>query len=1458
MAEFTATPVADPIERKIDEMLPMIRQAENSGDTAVSPRGAIGRYQIMPATARALGFDPDKLKDPVYNETAAREVIRDLIKQHGPDDNKAILAGYNASPAAVSRWKASGRKDQVLPLETQHYFARSGLLSDAKAAIVNRFGHAPDTTAVPEGQAAYQKYIDAGFSQQEADQWKVDQMQKQRGAGFDETEIEKYWGHAEPPDDHIKNFVHGNLEATTPEQKQEMVDSPMKAIEYGWRTSVAGLALRGENPHMVMPENAGIFNKVASGLTMGVLDLPYTVMGMAAGAAAGAPAGPIGMVGGAGAGGFALPNALRNTYMESYDFAEGHKTWKDFTGAVGRVTVGAVKDAALGAVTLGAGKYAGGAVAKATGSNVLGGGANLVATAATATTVGAAMDGHAPDAEEFLVNAFTLIPFAAAGHYMDGRIKPSDPTNGVAQNMRDIYRKTGLGPTQVAQMANGDPAVLGELLSRNAYGEQITPTLDEAYRTNPGKIADEHEQMMNSLFTEAAQKAAEKVKPGEPTDVRTDEEKAAKEAQRQEFLKKKVQANVVDFEEARARQTLQKLGEHDYEMPPPNGPEVDVSMEETRQPKLTDDRIKLNYDMLADKFMEGKIGVAQRNSLWNNAKTIYRQFMTELFPARLLDYQFKPGDKDMGVEDMLRQTYASRERAGYFMRYGTLDPLEFKDTGGPAYLAAYEQVKNDGGNFAGFTAYRLARRTVDLAQRGVKSGFDPEIAKELVKKGKAQYEAGDRMVNENKNASIDYARDSGVFSETMAQGIKDANPSHIMLRRISEPGYNPPRGRGFGVRKPVKKIEGSDLHIVDPTTADIENLHTIIAMADRNRAVGSIIGFIEQREGNLPKEDHTFVMTEPLQLGKHSEILDANGNPIPERDAPAFEPFVAYRAFNAKMDANSFLFFRNGKAEIWRTKDPELAMVLRTSVPGPELNFVVKTGEAFARVARLGITGAPDFPLRSSVRAQFEASILGKNGGIPMADFFHGVMDVAGTTETYKRWVANGGLGSALVDMDTNYIKRDLNGVFEATGTTNHVWNLIRHPLDALRTFRELVDSAARLGYAKRAERQGLTPAKAAVEGRKAYIDNAERAGLAAVNTMARITPFFRTSVLDVDQFVRAVKERPLGTLMKGAAWVTVPTIMNYLANYYYDQAHEGEPGFTPYSEMPRWQKDMFYVLPPINGVRVRLPLKPYVSSFFFGTLVERYLDFAVKDDPRAFKEWGASFLAQFVPPYIPALALPIMEHYTNTRNLSQKALIPANLEGASGYMQYTPDTTETAKGLSRVLSSEVGMLSQWHKGVDVSPIVIENYARQWAGTLPFTALKVLETPFHHMAHPWTISDIPFVQSFFARNPGMSAISIQDFYDAATDVEAKHKDLALAIKRLDAGEIQESSSRVQAFVSLLDIKTAISNQASVIDAINRSDKMTNSEKLKNIDALTAAMIKTAKGGLTLTDKLNEQ
>ncbi len=75
--------------------------AESNWDPkAVSPKGASGLMQIMPATARLLGADPSDLE---ANIDAGVRYLRDmLLRFHGKLWH--ALAAYNAGPEAVERY----------------------------------------------------------------------------------------------------------------------------------------------------------------------------------------------------------------------------------------------------------------------------------------------------------------------------------------------------------------------------------------------------------------------------------------------------------------------------------------------------------------------------------------------------------------------------------------------------------------------------------------------------------------------------------------------------------------------------------------------------------------------------------------------------------------------------------------------------------------------------------------------------------------------------------------------------------------------------------------------------------------------------------------------------------------------------------------------------------------------------------------------------------------------------------------------------------------------------------------------------------------------------------------------------------------------------------------------------------------------------------------------------------
>ncbi len=99
------------------QLLHAVIRAESAYDPgAVSPKGAVGLMQLLPATARRYGVVD--LRDPKANLEAGARYLKDLLKQFG--DVKLALAAYNAGEAAVQKYG-----NRVPPYrETRRYVAR--------------------------------------------------------------------------------------------------------------------------------------------------------------------------------------------------------------------------------------------------------------------------------------------------------------------------------------------------------------------------------------------------------------------------------------------------------------------------------------------------------------------------------------------------------------------------------------------------------------------------------------------------------------------------------------------------------------------------------------------------------------------------------------------------------------------------------------------------------------------------------------------------------------------------------------------------------------------------------------------------------------------------------------------------------------------------------------------------------------------------------------------------------------------------------------------------------------------------------------------------------------------------------------------------------------------------------------------------------------------------------------
>lgn len=98
-----------------------VMRVESRGDVrAISPKGAMGLMQIMPATWGDLRARHDLGGDPYHprdNIMAGAAYLREMHDRYG---SPGFLAAYNAGPGRYEEFRATGRQ---LPAETRAYVA---------------------------------------------------------------------------------------------------------------------------------------------------------------------------------------------------------------------------------------------------------------------------------------------------------------------------------------------------------------------------------------------------------------------------------------------------------------------------------------------------------------------------------------------------------------------------------------------------------------------------------------------------------------------------------------------------------------------------------------------------------------------------------------------------------------------------------------------------------------------------------------------------------------------------------------------------------------------------------------------------------------------------------------------------------------------------------------------------------------------------------------------------------------------------------------------------------------------------------------------------------------------------------------------------------------------------------------------------------------------------------------
>lgn len=1311
------------------------------------------------------------------------------------------------------------------------------------------------------GQQRIEQLRAAGFGQGDIDQWTEQRRLALTQGGFSADEVNGYFGVKPFNDEGLRSQTAANLEqAFNPqkamrqtlgtleqegmqqegarkaasEQEQQAAQAQLKAagakptvtfedaLKAGWQLSTAGLVARGKAPSvMVDPETAPWYSRIASEAAQMAGDIPAMVGGAFAGTAAGAETGPGAAITGA-AGAFALPTALRRTLMDAYE-GGSFKNFQDFWSRASGIFIDTAKSYVTGAATGAAGVAAPSLLPETVSPAVRA----LVKTGAevgTMTTVGKALEGKVPNAQDFLDAAILV-----AGLH---------GSSLVAGKLRSIYAETGVPPQAVLQDMQHDVTIQQDLLSeRQGLPQSYQAAAEKAATEGPAQVMEAEKAAAPEL-----QEAPEGTPPAIPPE------------------------------------------------PPPSAGAPPAS------PEDAENRI---LDHLS-------IGETEAKRPWTFAR-FYTNVVDKFFPIKQAVDEAAGGNDITASDNAYKLARLMSGVAGkadvMLTGSGTFNFNDYQNNG-PSLEKVLEPVKD---NLDGFRAYAASQRALELEGRDIKTGFDLDAAREVVKNGADKYEQTlQGLINYQNNVAA-YLRDSGVLSPEGYDAMLEANKLYVPFQRVMEDweqtGAPKLRGGSLQASNPVKGIVGSEREVIDPIESIIRNTYLFTQMAERNAVGTKLIDMLKEAD------EAQGIATEPAEAGARAAIGDfLKGHGVENPDE--LEPLISGSLPPAKGD--EIRIFRDGKPETY-TVDPELARAIK-GLDQQSMGDIERMLRPFSRLLRAGAVLQPDFMARHTLRDFLYAVVTGKSGLFTPADMVRGFIGLATKDQDYDDWLKSGGGNVSMVALDRQYLQTSIDDLAD-TGVLERAWNVVENPqasaaekvgavatlpLDLARKYLlsplqagvQFAENASHLGAFKKeirgaeAENAGAPLTKeqiqeAGFQSRDIAVD-AARMG-AKIRAWNSISAFSNITIQDTDRVIRAIAEHPASTMLKIAGAISLPSALVWWAG----------KDDSRYRNAPNWEKDLFWVIPLDkwenatlaqstglapdlvrrsaggqlqinNGVVLRIP-KPWGMGLMFGSTVERTLDAYYRDNPKPFEGWASSFGQVSIPNFLPNAMVPVIEQFANRSIFTDRTLVPSPMEKYLPEYQYTPYTTELAKSLGKIVGAfpgikdektDPGTLGGVARAVS-SPILLENYLRAWTGNLGMYALQaadeglrkagVLPDPVYPSD---TMADVPFVKAFVMRYPTMSSQAIQDFYDSY-DRNKTYFDTWMGMAK--EGDIQatqhiEQMGGPQMFQQMTGIHTALAENAKLVRDIYKNPTIAPDQKRQLIDSLYYQAASMAKMG----------
>lgn len=797
----------------------------------------------------------------------------------------------------------------------------------------------------------------------------------------------------------------------------------------------------------------------------------------------------------------------------------------------------------------------------------------------------------------------------------------------------------------------------------------------------------------------------------------------------------------------------------------------------------------------------------------------------------------------------LRLTRGSGGKVEQMLQHGTFDFNTLKNVG-PSFVDAVKPIAKQKDEFK---AYLLANRDLELEQRGIPTGVDSTASQAVVKGAPQAIKTAAEKLGKYQDDVLQYAVDSGIVSKDAAADMRAMNRAYVPFYRVMDDGGTGPfPSRGFQTGRPTSLIKGSERQIADPLESVIRNTQTFIQKSEHNRALKVLEDFSNAHpEAGILKPVKAPVRPIEIQPGEIQRIVDDLNLPSDAfrgegRNSGLLgnETATIFRRSDKELPENVIQIFHDGKPKLYEV-DPEIARSIKGMDNVDMGNFLRILG-APSRALRAGVVLDPTYMARNFIRDQFSAGIQSKNNYYPVYDFAKGIAQRVTHGEQYQNWLKAGGAQAALMSLDRSSAAVKLASKYGRDPTLGgRVKNVLTSPLDVLRVMSQIVDEGTRIGEFMQATKgKRDNPAalqKGAFESREVTTDFAKHGRDPTIRALGQISEFMNASMQGTAREAQAVKRQTGKTAAVTAAAITLPSVYLWIQNH-------NDPR---YKNAPSWEKDAYWLIMPSDPKQEpwRIP-KPFTFGMLGGSLVERTLDKFVDSKPEAFKGFGKSLAGSLLPNYIPTVAKPFIEQFSNRSLFTERPIEPERLKNVPPSERYTEQTPEVLKKLGKGVAAVAGENSL------SSPLMLQNYIRDWGGTLGQNVVSAADAGYRALglsdrapAPTKGLADVPVIRAFVSRYPSANAQPIQDFYEKNQEIEQKVNARREALKRGDAATAKTYEEQVGERTA--GIKKQLDAGHREVRRIQNDKEMHPNDKAEAIKQEYLKMIDRAQKGLEI-------